>query len=55
MVLVIVGSLDALWGLAGIRNGHVLVVDGHGTMIADITTWGWVHLVFGSIVALTGV
>ena len=54
MVLVIVGSLDALWGLAGILNDQVLVVGGHGTIIADTTTWGWVHLILGSIVALTG-
>jgi len=54
MVLVIVGSLDALWGLAGILNDQVLVVGGHGAIIADITTWGWVHLILGSIVALTG-
>jgi hypothetical protein len=54
MVLVIVGSLDALWGLAGILNDQVLVVGGHGAIIADVTTWGWIHLFLGSIVALTG-
>jgi hypothetical protein len=54
MALVIVGSLDALWGLAAILNDQVLVVGGHGAIVADITTWGWVHLILGSIVALTG-
>ena len=54
MLLVIVGSLDALWGLAGILNDQVVVVGGHGTIVADVTTWGWVHLILGSIVALTG-
>lgn len=54
MVLVIVGSLDALWGLAGVLNDQVLVVGGHGAIIADVTTWGWVHLILGSIIALTG-
>ena len=29
-------------------------VRGHGAIIADITTWGWVHLILGSIMALTG-
>ena len=23
-------------------------------MIADITTWGWVHLILGSVIAFTG-
>jgi hypothetical protein len=54
MVLLLVGSLSALWGLAGVLNDQVLVVGGHGVIIADITTWGWVHLILGSIVALTG-
>jgi hypothetical protein len=54
MVLIVVGSLDALWGLAGILNDQVIVVGGHGALIADITTWGWVHLILGSVMALTG-
>jgi hypothetical protein len=54
-VLFIVGSLDALFGLAAILNDEVVVVGGHGAIIADITTWGWVHLILGSIMALAGV
>jgi len=54
MVLVVVGSLDALWGLAGVLNDEVLVVGGHGAIVADISTWGWVHLILGSIMAVTG-
>jgi hypothetical protein len=54
VILFIVGSLDALWGLAAITNNDIVVVGGHGVIIADITTWGWVHLIFGSIMALTG-
>ena len=55
VVMFLVGSLNALWGLGGILNDDVVVVGGQGAIIADITTWGWVHLVLGSIVALTGV
>jgi hypothetical protein len=56
MLLVIVGFLDALWGLAAILNDQVVFVGnaGHGVIVADVTTWGWVHLILGSIVALTG-
>ena len=53
-VLFMVGSLDALFGLAAILNDEVVVVGGHGALIADITTWGWVHLLLGSLMALTG-
>jgi hypothetical protein len=54
VVLLIVGSLDALYGLAAILNNEVVIVGGHGAIVADLTTWGWVHLILGSIVALTG-
>ena len=50
----IVGSLDALWGLGAILNDDVVVVGGQGAIIADITMWGWVHLLLGSAIALTG-
>jgi hypothetical protein len=55
VMMLILGSLDALWGLAAILNDEVVVVGGRGALIFDITTWGWVHLILGSLVALTGV
>ncbi|MGV1047552.1 MAG: DUF7144 family membrane protein [Solirubrobacterales bacterium] len=55
VVLLIVGSLDALYGLAAILNDEVVIVGGHGVILADFTTWGWVHLILGSAVALSGI
>jgi hypothetical protein len=54
VIMFLVGSLDALWGLGAVLNDDVVIVGGHGAIIADVTTWGWVHLILGSIVALTG-
>jgi hypothetical protein len=54
VMLVIIGSLDALWGLAAILNDDIVIVGGQGAILADITVWGWVHLILGSIIALTG-
>ncbi len=54
IVLFIVGSLDALWGLAALLNNDIVIVGGHGAIVANITTWGWVHLILGSLMALTG-
>lgn len=54
MLLLIVGSLDALYGLAAILNNEIIIVGGQGVIVADVTTWGWVHLILGSIVAATG-
>lgn len=54
MMMFILGSLNALWGLAAIVNDEIVVVGGQGALIFDITTWGWIHLILGSAVALTG-
>jgi hypothetical protein len=54
IVMLMVGSLDALWGLGAILNDDVVIVGGHGALLADVTTWGWVHLILGALVALTG-
>ena len=55
VVMFIIGSLDALWGLGGVLNDDIVVVGGEGALIADITTWGWIHLILGSVIALTGI
>jgi hypothetical protein len=55
VMMVILGTLDVLWGLAALFNNEVVVVGGHGVVIFDITTWGWVQLILGIVVALTGV
>jgi len=54
VVLFIVGSLDALFGLAAILNDQVVVVGGQGVVIASITTWGWIHLILGIAMVVTG-
>ena len=54
VMMVILGSLDVFWGLAAILNDDVVVVGGHGALIFDLTTWGWVQLIVGALVGLTG-
>ncbi|HEY6550578.1 MAG TPA: hypothetical protein VIY71_05190 [Solirubrobacterales bacterium] len=53
-MMVILGSLDAIWGLAAILNDEVVVVGGHGALIFDITAWGWFQLILGAVIGLTG-
>ena len=53
-VLLIVGFLDAFWGLAAILNDdNVLITDGNGVIIANLNAWGWVYLILGIIVIVT--
>lgn len=51
----ILGSLDVIWGIAAIANSEIVVVGGHGALIFDITAWGWIQLILGAVIALTGV
>lgn len=54
VMLIIVGALNVIYGLAAVLNDDILVTGGQGAIIADISAWGWVHLVLGSIMVLTG-
>jgi hypothetical protein len=54
VMMVILGSLNFFYGLAAVLNDEVVVVGGHGAIIADLTTWGWLTLILGVILVLTG-
>jgi hypothetical protein len=54
VMLVMIGSINFVYGLAAVLNDEVVVVGGHGALIADITAWGWVTLLLGIILVLTG-
>ncbi len=53
-IMVIVGFLNFFYGLAAIVNDDVVVVGGHGAIIADLTAWGWVTLILAVVLVLTG-
>jgi hypothetical protein len=54
LLLVMLGFLNAFWGLAGILEDENLIVGGHGAIIVDLTAWGWVTLILGAIQTLVG-
>jgi hypothetical protein len=54
VMLLVIGGLDFFYGLAAILNNEVVIVGGHGVVIADITTWGWITLILGLVLCLTG-
>jgi len=53
VLLLMVGFLDFFYGLAAVLNDDVVVVGGHGAIIADLTTWGWVNMIIGAILVVT--
>ncbi|MFC9556658.1 hypothetical protein ACFTWF_38210 [Rhodococcus sp. NPDC056960] len=54
-ILVIVGVLQVLQGIAALGNDEVFVVGVEYTYQFDLTVWGWIHIVLGVVVALVGV
>jgi hypothetical protein len=54
VMMVIIGFLNFFYGLAAILNDQVVLVGGHGAIIADLTAWGWVTLIIGVILVLVG-
>ena len=52
IVLFIAGFFSVIWGLAALLNDDVVHVGGQGVLIADFTTWGWAHLIVGSVMMM---
>jgi hypothetical protein len=54
VMMLIIGCLDVIWGIAAIANSEVVVVGGHGVLVFDITAWGWVQLILGILLGAVG-
>ena len=54
-LLVIIGSLEAFEGLIAIFRDKYYVFTPQQIIVFDVTTWGWITLVWGIILALAGV
>jgi hypothetical protein len=54
VMMLLIGFLNFFYGLAAVVNDQVVVVGGHGAIIADLTTWGWVTIILAVVLVLTG-
>lgn len=56
IMMVLLGSFHAIQGLVALFQEEFYLVGKNGlTVHVDFTTWGWVHLIGGLIVAAAGV
>jgi hypothetical protein len=53
-MMVITGVFQAFQGLAAIINDQFFVVAGDYAFSVDVSTWGWIHLILGIVVAAAG-
>jgi hypothetical protein len=54
-LMLLAGSIDGLQGLIAIIRNNYYSFDPNEIIVVDLTTWGWILLVWGLVVALTGV
>ena len=54
LLMIMMGAFNAIEGLTGVLTDFYVVAP-EDVLVFDLTTWGWIHLVVGVLVALTGV
>ena len=53
-MLIVIGSFQILAGLAAIINDEFFIKTKHYAFNLDVTTWGWIHLILGILLIVTG-
>lgn len=53
-MLLTMGVLQALAGIAAIADDELYVAGLDYTYVLDLTAWGWIHLIIGVGLAITG-
>jgi hypothetical protein len=53
-MMILNGTFQAFQGLAAIINDEFFVRVGEYAFNVDVTTWGWIHLILGIVVAVAG-
>jgi hypothetical protein len=54
IMMIVMGSFNAIEGLVALFRGEYYVVTEQQVLVFDITTWGWITLLIGILVALAG-
>ena len=53
-LMVIIGMLDFFQGLIAIIRDQYYVVTPNQIVVFDLTTWGWITLIWGIVIGLAG-
>jgi hypothetical protein len=55
VMLVIMGVFDIIQGIVALANDEFFVIGVDYAFKFDLTTWGWIHLIGGGILVLSGI
>ncbi|HKE49928.1 MAG TPA: hypothetical protein VKE25_00320 [Actinomycetes bacterium] len=53
-LMIMLGILQAIQGLVALLDDEFYVKVSEYTFKFDLTSWGWIHLILGAVVALAG-
>lgn len=53
-LMIVGGILQVFQGISAIANDEFFVALPNYVVTLDVSTWGWIHLVFGALVILAG-
>ncbi|MEK9519561.1 hypothetical protein ACIOMM_22495 [Streptomyces sp. NPDC087908] len=54
VLMLVTGFMDVFQGIAGIAEDDVYTRVGDYVFKFDLTTWGWIHLILGVVLAIAG-
>jgi hypothetical protein len=54
MMMLILGGLQAVSGLVALFRHNFFMTTAHGLVVWNYTTWGWINLILGVLVVITG-
>ena len=55
IMMIVVGALDVLQGLAAIIKQTYYVVSPNYVFKLNVTSWGWINLILGAVILLAGI
>ena len=55
ILMVMAGSFQFIEGLVAVANDNFYVVGEEYVFEFDVTTWGWIHMLLGIVIALAGI
>jgi hypothetical protein len=54
IMMMVVGVVDILQGISAIVKDHYYVVGAQYLYKVDVTAWGWIHLILGIVLGVSG-
>jgi hypothetical protein len=54
IMLMVIGTLDFFEGLIAVIRKHYFVVTSTQVIVFDLSTWGWITLIWGAVLFLVG-